>query len=123
MTSLRKALRGALAAALLAAIVAIPAAAALAAMTADQVAKKIANDYGVQVLGVETATGADGQTVFAVKVMNKGGNWNHAFQVNTIAVDPATGEPVVQYGQTGGQLRRAAPPVQDRTAPMTAADR
>lgn len=119
MTRSRNLIGGALAAALLVSLPAV----ALAAMTADQVAKKIAADYGVQVLGVETATGADSKPVFAVKVMNKGGNWNHAFQVNTIAVDPQTGEPVVQYGQTGGQLHKAAPPVQDRGGIMTGEDR
>ena len=93
-----------------------------AAMSKDQVAQKIEKEFKVKVLRVKPAT-EDGKPIFAVTVMSGGGDWNHAFQVNTIAVDAATGQPVVQFGQFGGWLRKPAPFVGERTAPMTAEDR
>lgn len=93
-----------------------------AAMSKDQIAQKIEREFKVKVLRVEPIT-EDGKALYAVTVMSPGGNWNHAFQVNTIAVDAATGNPVVQYRQSGGQLREGAAPVQQRTAPMTAEDK
>lgn len=95
---------------------------AQAAMTKDQVAAKIEKEFKVKVLRVEPMT-EDGKPVFAVTVMGSGGDWNHAFQVNTIAVDAATGQPVVQFGQFDGRLRKPAPFVGERTAPLTAEDR
>ncbi len=118
MTFPRNIVGGALAAALVAALPF----AAQAAMTKEQVAAKIEKEFGVKVLRV-TPTTEDGKALFAVTVMSGGGNWNHAFQVNTIAVDAATGEPAVQYGQRDGQLRMAAPPVQERGGIMTDEDR
>lgn len=112
---------GAFAALAAALILAVPTAAP-AAMTKDQVAQKIEAAFKVKVLRVEPAT-VDGKPAFAVTVMGSGGNWNHAFQVNTIAVDAATGQPVVQFGQFDGRLRQPAPFVGERTAPLTAEDR
>lgn len=111
-----------MAAAVLAAfILAVPTAAS-AAMNKDQVAQKIEKEFKVKVLRVEPMT-EDGKPIFAVTVMSAGGNWNHAFQVNTIAVDAETGQPVVQFGQFGGWLRKPAPFVGERTAPLTLEDR
>jgi len=111
-----------MAAALAAALVLAVPTIAEAAMTKDQVAQKIEKEFKVKVLRVEPMT-EDGKPIFAVTVMSAGGDWNHAFQVNTIAVDAATGERVVQFGQFGGWLRKPAPFVGERTAPLTAEDR
>ncbi|MBI1985586.1 MAG: PepSY domain-containing protein [Rhodospirillales bacterium] len=111
----------ALAALAAALILAVPTVAP-AAMTKDQVAQKIEKEFKVKVLRVEPMT-EDGKPIFAVTVMGSGGDWNHAFQVNTIAVDAATGLPVVQFGQFDGRLRKPAPFVGERTAPLTAEDR
>ena len=109
-------------AALAAAVVLAVPAGVQAAMSKDQVATKIEAAFKVKVLRVVPMT-EDGKPIFAVTVMSPGGNWNHAFQVNTIAVDAATGQPVVQFGQFGGWLRKPAPFVGERTAPTTAEDR
>ncbi len=106
----------------LAAAMMLAAPTAMAAMSKDQVAQKIEKEFKVKVLRVEPAT-VDGKQIFAVTVMSAGGDWNHAFQVNTIAVDAATGQPAVQFGQFGGWLRKPAPFVGERTAPLTAEDR
>ena len=111
-----------MAAVLLAALVLAAPTVAEAAMTKDQVAQKIEKEFKVKVLRVEPMT-EDGKPIFAVTVMSAGGDWNHAFQVNTIAVDADTGERVVQFGQFGGWLRKPAPFVGERTAPLTAEDR
>lgn len=61
----------------------------------QQIADRIAKDYGVKVL--KTTEGKeDGKPVLFVTVMNEGGNFNNAFQVTTLAVDPATGDLIPQ---------------------------
>ncbi len=115
MTMFRKFFGAALALAL---ILAAPVA-ALAAMTKEQVAQKIEKEFKVKVLRVEPMT-EDGKPIFAVTVMSAGGDWNHAFQVNTIAVDAATGQPVVQYRHGTSGSRNPPPFVGERTAPLTA---
>jgi len=117
MTTSDKIFRGALVAALIAAVPVV----ASAAMTKEQVAAKIEKAYNVKVLRVTPMT-EDGKAIFAVTVMSPAGNWNHAFQVNTIAVDAQTGAPVVQFGQTRGQLQKGPPPVQERGGIMTGED-
>jgi len=69
-----------------------------------EIADRLAKDYGVTVL--KTADGEiDGKPVLFVTVMNDGGNENDAFQVTTLAVDPATGELISQYRTTpNGQV-------------------
>lgn len=61
----------------------------------QEIADRIAKDYGVKVL--KTTEGKeDGKPVLFVTVMNEGGNFNNAFQVTTLAVDPATGDLILQ---------------------------
>ena len=95
------------------------AAPARAEMSADAVKQKIEADYVVTVLRVTPMTD-DGRPVFAVTIMNPGGAFNEAFQVNTIVIDAETGQPIIQYRQGSGGLRPAAPPVSSRTGPSTA---
>jgi hypothetical protein len=74
----------------------LAASAASAAMSADQIKAAIEKEYGVKVLSVKAAT-FDGRAVYRVTMMNPGGNYNTAFQVNAIDVDAETGKPVSQF--------------------------
>ena len=69
---------------------------AKAAMTQSQVAAATEKSYDVRVLKIY-ADKENGKSVFRVKVMYNGGNWNTAFQVNTIVIDAETGERVAQF--------------------------
>ncbi len=72
------------------------AAPAWAAMSADQVAAMITEAYGVTVLRVEPMT-EDGRAAYLVTIMNPGGDFNEAFQVNRIVVDAETGDLISQF--------------------------
>ena len=67
-----------------------------AAMTQSQVAAATEKSYDVRVLKIY-ADKENGKSVFRVKVMYNGGDWNTAFQVNTIVIDVETGERVAQF--------------------------
>ncbi len=67
-----------------------------AAVTGDAAAKQIAAEFDVTVLRVESGS-IDGIPVWLVTVMNRGGEFNSAFQVNTLAVDKATGRLVPSF--------------------------
>ena len=75
--------------------------------------------YGVKVLRIKPMT-EQGRSAFAVTIMNPGGDFNEAFQVNTIVIDAETGQLIIQYRQGSSGLRSAAPPVSSRTGPSTA---
>ncbi|GAB4393874.1 MAG: hypothetical protein Tsb0032_14890 [Kiloniellaceae bacterium] len=91
---------------LLGALMAAPAiSSAQAAVSEEAAARKVAEDYGVQVLKTRAAT-LDGREVWILTVMQPGGNRNSAFQVHTLAVDQETGEliPSFQHGASGYTL-------------------
>ena len=67
-----------------------------AAMTQSQITAAIEKSYDVRVLKIY-ADKENGKSVFRVKVMYNGGDWNTAFQVNTIVIDAETGERVAQF--------------------------
>ena len=90
-----------------------------AALSADQVKRQVETQYGVKVLRIKPMT-EQGRSAFAVTIMNPGGAFNEAFQVNTIVIDAETGRPIIQYRQGPGGLKPAAPPVSSRTGPSTA---
>lgn len=96
---------------------AAPAARAVEPLPPDKVAQEIAERYGVEVLRVSPLE-IDGKQAYAVVVMNPGGNFNEAYQVNTLIVDPATGALVPQFRHhpagydLPGRVGRA-PPVHD----------
>ena len=69
---------------------------AKAAMTQSQITAAIEKSYDVRVLKIY-ADKENGTSVFRVKVMYNGGDWNTAFQVNTIVIDAETGERVAQF--------------------------
>ncbi len=82
-----------LATTLLAAGLALSPAASAAQLSAAEVGQRIAQAYPVKVLSVRSIE-FDGKTVYAVTVMTNGGDFDDAFQVNTIVVDADTGKPI-----------------------------
>ncbi len=75
---------------------AAPSAPASAAMPNDEVKAEVEKTYNVVVLRIKE-TELAGKPALAVTVMNKGGNDNRAFQVNTLLIDPDTGHLVPVY--------------------------
>jgi hypothetical protein len=76
-----------------------------ASMSKEQVHVSIEKQYAAKVLNI--LQGKDmGRSVFFVKVMFTGGNYNTAFQVNTIVIDSNTGKrlPQFRHGPSGRQL-------------------
>ncbi len=73
------------------------AAAAQAKMTEAEVRASLEQRYPIKVLRV-TVTEVNGKGVFAVTVMNRGGDFNSAFLVTTLVVDADTGELVSVFG-------------------------
>ncbi len=62
-------------------------------LSPDELKQQIEQTYPVHVLGIR-AVKADGKAAYAVTVMNRGGDFNNAFQVNTFIVDADTGAPI-----------------------------
>jgi len=93
-----------------AAVIGLGAGSALGAMTPDAVKSAIEGEYPVKVLKVTEATVGD-KPVYRVTMMFNGGNFNTAYQVNTIIVDAETGKPIVQFGSapTGHNTASGAP--------------
>ncbi len=94
------------------------AAPARAEMSADEVAAAIAEAYGVTVLRV-VAVEKDGRSVFRVTIMNPGGDFDEAFQVNTLLVDAESGKLVsgVRHRASGYEASQAASFETNRHAP------
>ena len=71
-----------------------------------------------QVLRISPGT-ADGRNVFVVTVMNPPGDFNEAFQVNTLVVDAETGRLVPQFRHlpSGQSFSGAARNVPNRQSP------
>ena len=76
-----------------------------ATMSKREIQLDIEKKYDAKVL--KMFIGKDlGRPVYFVRVMFKGGNYNTAFQVNTLVVDAKTGKPLPQFrhGASGQQL-------------------
>ena len=112
-------LRGIAAAAVFGAVLASVASPAEAALSADQVKRQVETRYGVTVLRIKPVT-EQGRSAYAVTIMNPGGAFDEAFQVNTLVIDAETGRPIIQYRQGPGGIQPAAPPVSSRTSPSMA---
>ena len=69
--------------------------------------ESIETAYGVQVLRIDAGE-QDGAPVFVVRVMNPGGNFNEAFQVNVLVIDRRTGKLVPQFRHEASGVRDAA---------------
>ncbi len=80
---------------------------ASAAMSQDEVRSALESQYPVKVLKITEDTEND-KPVYRVTMMFEGGNFNSAFQVNTIVVDAETGKPLIQYENNLGARRQAA---------------
>jgi hypothetical protein len=78
-----------------------------AAMSAEDIGKAIAALFGVEVLRVVPAESDDGGAAYRVTFMNPGGDFNEAFQVNTILVDAVTGAPIIQFRHLPSGTRNA----------------
>lgn len=100
----RHGLSGALAALLLSLMASLPGAVvvARAEVGPNAIKKKIEGEYPVTVLKTEPGT-QNGQKVYRVTVMNRGGDFNEAFQVTTLIVDAETGKMLSQFrhGESG----------------------
>ncbi len=93
-----------------------------AAVSEAEVKADIESRFAVEVLRVRADT-IDDRAVWMVTVMNKGGNDNAAFQVNTLAVDRATGElvPSFRHGASGYDLPPRVVPAPDAEAELEGA--
>lgn len=89
-------------------------------MTEAKARQEIEARYSVQVLGIQKAT--EGNTpIFIIKLMNKGGNFNEAFQVNTVAMDRRTGKLIPQFQHIdSGTTEMGSGPrqIDENTGPM-----
>jgi len=99
------------------------AAPAAAAMTKDEIKAEVEKTYGVVVLRMKEDEVA-GKPALLVTVMNKGGNDNRAFQVNTLVVDPESGHLVSIYrplpnGYQFSQILESEPNKQPSDLPST----
>ncbi len=88
---------------------------ASAAMSEQQLRAQIVATYGVKVLGMRRGE-LDGTAVFFVTIMNPKGDFNEAFQVNTLAVDSATGKLISGF-------RHRSSGISDSTVPRNETDR
>ncbi len=73
-----------------------------AAVTESQAVRMIEETYEVEVLRARAGQ-IDGRQVWLLTVMNRGGDFNTAFQVNILAVDRETGKlvPAFRHGPSG----------------------
>lgn len=71
-------------------------------MTTEAVRGAIEQEFGVEVLRIDDIE-IDGRPAFLLRVMNPAGDFNEAFQINTLAVDRATGDliPSFRHGPSG----------------------
>ena len=80
-------------------------AAAQSAVTQATVRQNLEEAYPVRVLNIEEGE-IGGVSAWVVTMMNEGGDFNSAFQVNTVAVNRQTGEliPSFRHGASGYDL-------------------
>ncbi len=89
--------------------------ASAAEVDAAAVRASIEKKYNVKVLKINAVT-VDGKSAFKVTVMYPGGDFNTAFQVNTLIVDANTGEaiPVFRHLASGHVLANGGDNVTNR---------
>ncbi len=88
--------------------------AAQGVLSPEQVSKRIAATFGVRVLRVRRSEHA-GRSTYAVTVMNPGGNYNEAYQVNTLMVEPETGTLISQFRHLPAGYRLSGAPLNSTT--------
>ncbi len=76
-----------------------------ARMGKSEAAAAVEKAYPVKVLRIRSIK-MDGKVAYAVTVMNAGGDFNEAYQVTTLIVDPDTGRlmPVFRHRASGYEL-------------------
>ena len=99
------------------AVLAAGAALALAAMSADQVKRQVERTFGVRVLKMRPMKDA-GEAAFAVVIMNHGGDFNEAWQVNTIVVDAESGKLIRQFRHQASGISDAGHQRRATNAPL-----
>lgn len=87
----------------------LSAAPVLSEMSKEEITKAVGEAYGVTVLRV-VAGEDDGRAVYLVTFMSPGGNFNEAFQVNSVAVDAETGMLIPQFRHRASGYRLAGAP-------------
>ena len=75
---------------------------------AQRLAKAVGERFGVTVLKAEPAA-IDGHQLYRIVVMNPGGDFNSAYEVRTLLIDPETGELVPAFQQEQSGYRTALP--------------
>jgi hypothetical protein len=75
---------------------------------AEKLAKALAERFGVRVLKIRKDE-LDGKPVYRVIVMKPGGNFDDAYAVDALIVDPATGNLVSQFRNEVSGYRLSAP--------------
>ena len=104
----------ALALALVLAWLAVSPAAAQGVLSPEAVAKRIEATFGVRVLRVRRSEN-EGRTTYAVTVMNPGGNYNEAYQVSTLMVEPVSGTLISQFRHLPSGYRLSGAPLNSAT--------
>ena len=77
--------------------------------TLAEAAASVSETYNVEVLRSTEITLPDGSDAYELVVMNRGGDFNEAFQVTRLLVDPASGDliPRFRHGESGYDLSGA----------------
>ncbi|WP_282608074.1 hypothetical protein [Pelagibius sp. Alg239-R121] len=75
----------------------------------EEVAASVGAEYDVEVLKSAEVEMSDGSLAYELVVMNQGGDFNEAFQVTRLLVDPNTGNLIsrFQHGNSGYDLSGA----------------
>lgn len=90
-------------------VLAVAVSGSAAAQTLGEIKERIEQDYGVEVLGMRRIV-RDGRPLYAVSIMSPAGNFNDAYQINVLLVDPETGRPIplFRHGVSGYRSGDAA---------------
>lgn len=89
-----------------------------AEMNAEEVTRRLQDAYGILVLKVQEIADRGG-AAFAVTMMNPPGDFNEAYQVNTVVVDRQTGALIPQTRESINGGVDPAPAISRRTSPKT----
>ena len=89
-------------------------AAAQGVLSPEAVSERIEAAFGVRVLRVRRSD-YEGQTTYVVTVMNPGGNYNEAYQVSTLMVEPESGALISQFRHLPAGYRLSGAPLNSTT--------
>ena len=89
-------------------------AAAQGVLSPEVVSERIEATFGVRVLRFRRSENA-GRSTYAVTVMNPGGNYNEAYQVSTIMVEPVSGTLISQFRHMPAGYRLSGAPLNSTT--------